>query len=138
MRLSRFRHAFLAMAFLVPTVVHAQAARESVGGGLSFRTTTFNNGLGFGARAMGMAGAFTAIADDASAASWNPAGLGQLIRPELTVVGGYNAASIDTKGEAATYYSSTTGAPRLFLRSQDRTVDANSYGADFVSYVQPF
>ena len=33
-----------------------------------------------------MAGAFTAVADDATAASWNPAGLLQLERPECSLV----------------------------------------------------
>ena len=41
---------------------------------------------GSGARALGIAGAFTAIADDATAASWNPAGLTQLERPEFSFV----------------------------------------------------
>ncbi|MBN1671121.1 MAG: outer membrane protein transport protein [Kiritimatiellae bacterium] len=41
---------------------------------------------GSGARALGVAGAFTAIADDATAASWNPAGLVQLERPEASAV----------------------------------------------------
>jgi hypothetical protein len=36
---------------------------------------------GAGARAMGMGGAFIAIADDATAASWNPSGLAVLERP---------------------------------------------------------
>ncbi len=43
--------------------------------------------VGSGARALGLAGAFTAIADDATAASWNPAGLIQLERPEISAVG---------------------------------------------------
>jgi long-subunit fatty acid transport protein len=47
------------------------------------------NTVGSGARAMGMGGAFIAIADDATAASWNPAGLIQLERPELSIVGAY-------------------------------------------------
>ena len=41
---------------------------------------------GSGARALGQARAFTAVADDASAASWNPAGLTQLEYPEVSVV----------------------------------------------------
>ncbi|MFN3414313.1 MAG: UPF0164 family protein, partial [Thermoanaerobaculum sp.] len=43
--------------------------------------------LGSGARPAGMGGAFTALADDAAAASYNPAGLAFLVRPELAVVG---------------------------------------------------
>jgi hypothetical protein len=43
--------------------------------------------LGSGARAFGMGGAFLARADDATAASWNPAGLSYLRRPEFSMVG---------------------------------------------------
>jgi long-subunit fatty acid transport protein len=45
--------------------------------------------LGVGARALGMGGAFLARADDATAASWNPAGLSYLRRPEVSLVGDY-------------------------------------------------
>jgi len=44
------------------------------------------NRTGSGARAAGMANAFIAISDDGTAASWNPAGLGQLRKPELSIV----------------------------------------------------
>lgn len=40
---------------------------------------------GAGARALGLAGSFAGIADDASAVYWNPAGLSLLAKPELTV-----------------------------------------------------
>jgi hypothetical protein len=40
-------------------------------------------GMGIGARAMSMGGAFTAVADDASAVFWNPAGLAQLTDNQL-------------------------------------------------------
>ncbi len=49
--------------------------------------------VGSGARAAGMANAFVAIADDATAASWNPAGLVQLELPEFSIVGAYNAST---------------------------------------------
>lgn len=42
---------------------------------------------GAGARALGMGGAFIAVADDATAATFNPAGLAQLLKPEISVVG---------------------------------------------------
>ena len=45
------------------------------------------NPVGSGARATGMGGAFIAIADDATAASWNPGGLMQLETPEFSMVG---------------------------------------------------
>lgn len=48
--------------------------------------TNFSNVVGGGARALGMGGAFIAIADDATAASWNPAGLAQLERFSLSLV----------------------------------------------------
>ncbi len=42
-----------------------------------------------GARSLGLGGAFAAIADDATAAFANPAGLTQLTRPEVSVEGRY-------------------------------------------------
>jgi long-subunit fatty acid transport protein len=45
------------------------------------------NPVGSGARAIGMGGAFIGVADDATAASWNPGGLIQLERPEVSIVG---------------------------------------------------
>jgi long-subunit fatty acid transport protein len=47
------------------------------------------NPVGSGARALGMGGAFIGVADDATAASWNPGGLIQLERPEVSAVGDY-------------------------------------------------
>jgi long-chain fatty acid transport protein len=44
------------------------------------------NRAGSGARAAGMGNAFMAIADDGTAASWNPAGLSQLRQPEFSLV----------------------------------------------------
>lgn len=41
---------------------------------------------GAGARAAGMGGAFIGVADDATAITWNPAGLTQLYRPEVSLV----------------------------------------------------
>jgi len=46
------------------------------------------NPVGSGARALGFGGAFIAIADDATAASWNPGGLSCLVLPEFSIVTG--------------------------------------------------
>ena len=47
------------------------------------------NPVGSGARALGMGSAFIAVADDATAASWNPGGLIQLEKPEISSVGNF-------------------------------------------------
>jgi hypothetical protein len=54
---------------------------------------------GSGARAFGMGGAFLARADDATAASWNPAGLSYLRFPEVSIVWGARSTldSTETK-----------------------------------------
>jgi len=48
--------------------------------------------MGVGARALGMGGAFTAIADDATAAYWNPAGLAKIENIEATFMYAANMA----------------------------------------------
>ena len=48
--------------------------------------------MGVGARALGMGGAFTAIADDATAAYWNPAGLVKIENIEATFMYAANMA----------------------------------------------
>ncbi len=50
------------------------------------RISSSPNPVGSGARALGMGGAFIGVADDATAASWNPGGLVQLPTPEISVV----------------------------------------------------
>ncbi|MDN3513619.1 MAG: outer membrane protein transport protein [Candidatus Brocadia sp.] len=51
--------------------------------------------VGSGARALGQGGAFIAVADDATAASWNPGGMVQLERSELSVVGSFLSTQQD-------------------------------------------
>lgn len=63
------------------------------------------NPVGSGARALGMGGAFISIADDATAASWNPGGLIQLELPEISIVGALfhriEDNTFDTRPEAS-------------------------------------
>ena len=57
------------------------------------------NPVGSGAGAIGMGGAFIAVADDATAASWNPGGLTKLLLPEVSFVKTYTnrKESLDIK-----------------------------------------
>ena len=50
-----------------------------------------------GTRAQGMGGAFVAVADDASAAWWNPAGLSSIPLAEVSVAGG----TVSTAGDGS-------------------------------------
>jgi len=57
------------------------------------------NFIGAGARARAMGGAFIGVADDATAASWNPAGLPRLEKTEASVVGLYTTTSYSMNDE---------------------------------------
>jgi len=69
------------------------SAAETLAADLEFATTP--NPVGSGARALGMGGAFIAVADDATAASWNPAGLAQLESPEISAVSAFFSRTED-------------------------------------------
>jgi long-subunit fatty acid transport protein len=56
------------------------------------------NPVGSGARALGQGSAFIAIADDATAASWNPAGLAQLETPEFSFAWDFLSRTLDAEG----------------------------------------
>jgi long-subunit fatty acid transport protein len=53
--------------------------------------------IGAGARARAMGGAFTGVADDASALTWNPAGLIQVDKTQASISGGYLPLQVKTK-----------------------------------------
>lgn len=92
------------------------------------------NGPGVGARAMGMAGAFTAIADDATAATWNPAGLSQLNRPEASVV--YDFFEADVAISDFEYVNAWTDG--YVESSLDQTTAYEYDTATFLSGTYPF
>ena len=68
---------------------------------------------GVGARALAMGGAFYAVADDATAAYWNPAGLAYLQRKEVTTMQAalYEQTSFNYMGYA---HPTTTKGTYLF------------------------
>lgn len=79
----------IVMCCALPGISRAQGTPLDFGISLppSLNFATSPNPVGSGARAAGKAFAFIAIADDATAASWNPAGLVQLQQPEISIVG---------------------------------------------------
>jgi len=117
----------LLLAFVIPVGLFGQREKDSklfspASG------TTFSGVLGSGARAYGMGGAFIAIADDATAASWNPGGLGQLEKPELSLVARYqNYRTLQPAQLVNPYY---------LIGPQD--YDGNALGFDFISFTYPF
>ena len=93
---------FLFVLFIL--VVFRDTGRADVVNGLEFLN------IPVGARASGMGGAFVAVADDASAAYWNPAGLSH-VRPQVLFA--HNAYIVDMKQEyvsAATRFGELTVA----------------------------
>lgn len=78
-----------ALILALPVVLRAQTLPFGISLPPSLNFTTSPNPVGSGARAVGKGTAFIGVADDATAASHNPAGLVQLERPEASIVGAY-------------------------------------------------
>jgi long-subunit fatty acid transport protein len=92
-----------------------------------FQLTDYNF-LGGGARARAMGGAFFAVADDPTAASWNPAGLMQLDKPQM------NLSFSSYVGR--TEYTSTQDSPIWnYSFGDEQEYDANAIS--FASVVIP-
>jgi hypothetical protein len=84
---------------------------------------------GSGARAAGMADAFIGVSDDGTAATWNPAGLGQLRQPEFSIVYGVFSQGVRQTGvRSADDRLTYTSPPTLFTHSS----------IDFASAALPF
>ena len=90
-----------------------------------------------GARSIGLAGAFVGLADDATAAFANPAGLVQLARPEISIEGrAWSYSTAYTQGGRA------AGQPTgLGIDTVPEPVQADSEaelsGLSYLSYVYP-
>jgi long-subunit fatty acid transport protein len=86
-----------------------------------------------GARSMGMGGAFLGLADDATAAYTNPAGLTQLVTPEVSIEGRHTEFSIP-------YVNSGSATANPFRGSGIHTADADSSRTNlsFLSFVYPW
>jgi len=90
-----------------------------------------------GARSLGFGGAFVALADDATAAFANPAGLAQLLRPEVSIEGRHWAYSTPfTIGGRAEGLPSGVGIDNVVgLRTAKSDVDIT--GLSFLSLAYP-
>ena len=129
----------LAGLFLLGLASHAGAQLQEASVSRFFPGIT-----GAGARAMGMGGAFIAIADDATAASWNPSGLAVLERPEVSVVGQPTAeAAITHPASTYTYHASSqlaggyTGEATATTRYAPYAQSSPSRSLDFASVTFP-
>jgi hypothetical protein len=71
--------------------------------------------IGYGARAIAMGGAFTAVADDGSAAYWNPAGIAQVKFALTTGVGG---RSDTTTNEYGNYFAGVNSPGYIGLTTE--------------------
>ena len=130
---SRMGRAAAAASLLVlgPPGVDAQVLHDTIG---EQRASLPSFSRGLGARALGMGGAFIAVADDASATFWNPAGLGGLQRRDLSVV--WQAPSrFETRFAPGSYPN-----PYLAVSTDiqaPRTLSASSRSLDSVSLTMP-
>ncbi len=87
------------------------------------------NPVGSGARALGMGGAFIAVADDATAASWNPGGLIQLRKPECSIV-----ASIFHRGEDISFAKYPEGAGSHSISEENINYFSATYPFELFEY----
>ena len=73
-------------ALVALAIAGALPAQTPIGTLISEQSRNAFTVEGAGARALGLGGAFIAVADDATAVSFNPAGLAQLLNPEVSFV----------------------------------------------------
>ncbi|MCX6831644.1 MAG: outer membrane protein transport protein [candidate division Zixibacteria bacterium] len=85
--------------------------------------------LGAGARARAMGGAFTGVADDASALTWNPAGLIQVDKTQASISGIYLPLQLKTK---LTYPHATNASHNINSKFSDDKLKPS-----FASFVAP-
>lgn len=95
--------------------------------------TNLSSVVGAGARAWGMGGAFIAVADDATAASWNPGGLGQLEKPEISLVFRYQQFNNTTPAG-----SNLQDNLRFYQYKGPLDLNSTAYNIDFASITFPF
>lgn len=131
---------WVATAWLLgfPSLAHAQLGRDPRIVELERGLTLFSASIGSGARALAMGGAFIAIADDGTAASWNPAGLGVLEETEISL----NWQPLFSESlrkpplRVVTNGAATTGV--LFADTGSTDLSRTAQSLDFLSLAVPF
>ncbi len=115
-------------------IASAQDIEQDEGAGPSTLEFSFSNP---GARSMGLGGAFAALADDATAAFANPAGLIQLNRSEIsTEIRQWNYSTPFTEGGRLTGEPTGIGLDSVPGLRTAKTSDEVS-GLSFISFVYP-
>ena len=74
-----------------------------------------------------MGGAFTAIADDATAVSYNPAGLAQLVRPEISAVAQGFTRNLDFRGFTGSVAGTRTAFEDTYNKDRDVALSFASF-----------
>jgi len=117
---------FLVIVGIVVFVADVATSQE-------FGVTSSPNVVGSGARALGVGGAFIAIADDGTAASWNPAALIILEEPEAAIMFSYEdrerfgtASFFDFNYIAASYPFTLLDRNMIVSFNYQRLFDFNS------------
>jgi len=106
-------------------------------------TSAINGGIQFdfslpGARSLAMAGAFVALADDATASQANPAGLTVLTRPEISFEGrAWNFFSLTPDRGNAFGNATGIGVDTVSGISNNELRDSTFFGPSFLSIVWP-
>lgn len=106
------------------------SAQSPIGTLISEQSRTNFTVQGAGARAMGLGGAFIAVADDATAVSFNPAGLAQLLHPEVSFVAAGTQRSVG-------YEDFETSNRGRVLAVSDALVSSTRFDPLFISATAP-
>jgi len=98
------------------------------------------NVVGSGARAAAMGYAFTGLADDATAISWNPAGLAQLQEMEASIYGRFGTQSISYDNLPQDYmlYDSYNNSYYDYSIESYDIESESQFQLNFASFVFPF
>jgi long-subunit fatty acid transport protein len=121
----KLKHLFFVLPFLLIVILIARTSFAQ----LAFPFNAVPQHIGHGARAMGQAGAFIPVADDVTAAAWNPGALAQLERPELSVVGSF--ISTEQKFSSSSRYTWNYVSDYSFDTSRESHGDLNYAGVAY-------